>query len=56
MDAGAIADNIVRVLGDERLRADLVRRGLERASAFSWDRSVARTREVYASLGTPAHG
>ena len=49
-DAGAIADAVVRVLGDPALRADLVRRGLERVKAFSWDRSVARTREVYASL------
>ena len=55
MDAGAIADNIVRVLSDGALRADLVRRGLERAKAFSWDRSVARTREVYESIGAPAH-
>jgi glycosyltransferase involved in cell wall biosynthesis len=56
MDAGAIADNIVRVLSDADLRTDLIRRGFERASAFSWERSVARTREVYESIGVSAHG
>jgi glycosyltransferase involved in cell wall biosynthesis len=54
MDAGAIADAIVRVLSDSALRADLIRRGLERAKAFSWERSVARTCEVYQSLGGAA--
>jgi len=51
MDAGAIADAMARVLGDEALRAELVRRGHERVKAFSWDRSVARVREVYRELG-----
>jgi glycosyltransferase involved in cell wall biosynthesis len=55
LDAGAIADAMVRVLSDATLRADLIRRGFERAKAFSWDRSVARTREVYASAVRPAH-
>jgi len=55
LDAGAIADAIVRVLSDPALRADLIRRGCLRAKAFSWERSVARTREVYASLD-PARG
>jgi glycosyltransferase involved in cell wall biosynthesis len=35
------------VLGEPGLRADLVRRGRERVSVFSWERSVARIREVY---------
>ncbi len=30
-----------------RLRDELVRRGLERVKAFSWERSVARVRQVY---------
>ena len=54
MDAGAIADAMARVLGDAALRADLVRRGHERVKAFSWERSVARIREVYAELGADA--
>jgi len=56
MDAGAIADAMARVLEDETLRAELVRRGHERIKAFSWERSVARIRQVYGELvGAPAH-
>jgi glycosyltransferase involved in cell wall biosynthesis len=55
-DAGAIADAMARVLGDDALRAELIRRGHERISAFSWARSVARVREVYHELASaPVH-
>ena len=55
MDAGAIASAMSRVLGDPRLREDLIRRGRERVKAFSWARSVARVRQVYGELArTPA--
>jgi glycosyltransferase involved in cell wall biosynthesis len=50
MDAGAIADAMARVLGDEALRHDLIRRGHERVRAFSWARSVGRVREVYGEV------
>ena len=50
MDAGAIADAMARLLDDDALRRDLIRRGHERARAFSWTRSVARTREVYGEV------
>jgi glycosyltransferase involved in cell wall biosynthesis len=50
MNAGAIADAMARVLTDATLRADLVRRGCERVKSFSWERSVRRTREVYAEV------
>jgi len=50
MDAGAIADAMARVLDDEGLRKDLIRRGHERVRAFSWARSVARVREVYGEV------
>lgn len=46
----AIADAIERVLTDEALRADLRRRGLARAREFSWERSIARVREIYAEV------
>jgi glycosyltransferase involved in cell wall biosynthesis len=56
MDAGAIAHAMARVLGDPELRQDLIRRGRERVKAFSWERSVARVRQVYGELArTPAH-
>lgn len=43
----AIADAIMRVLSDASLAADLRARGLARAQTFSWQRSVARTLEIY---------
>jgi glycosyltransferase involved in cell wall biosynthesis len=50
MDAGAIADAMARLLDDEALRRDLVRRGHDRARVFSWSRSAARIREVYGEV------
>jgi glycosyltransferase involved in cell wall biosynthesis len=56
MDAGAIADAMARVLGDDALREELIRRGRERVKAFSWERSVARVRQVYCEIvRAPAH-
>ena len=56
MSPASIADAMARVLGDAELSRDLVRRGFERVKQFSWERSVARTHEVYAALvGAPAH-
>jgi glycosyltransferase involved in cell wall biosynthesis len=43
----AIADAMRRVLTDQDLRDELVRRGHARAGLFSWDRSVRRVREIY---------
>ena len=45
-----ISAAIARVLDDDALRAELVRRGHERVKTFSWARSVKRIREVYAEL------
>ena len=45
-----IADAMERVLTDETLRADLRRRGLERARHFSWERSIRRVREIYGEV------
>ncbi len=50
MDAGAIADAMARLLDDDALRRDLIRRGHERVRAFSWARSVARVRQVYGEV------
>ena len=49
-DSEAIADGIRRVLEDARLRADLCRRGLERAGHFSWEQSVRRVRRIYGEV------
>ena len=45
--ADSIADGVLRVLSDDALRADLIRKGLARARQFSWDRSVRRTWDIY---------
>jgi glycosyltransferase involved in cell wall biosynthesis len=50
MDAAAIADAMARVLGDAALREQLICKGRERVKHFSWTRSVARTREIYAEV------
>jgi glycosyltransferase involved in cell wall biosynthesis len=57
MNAAAIADAIARVLTDEPLRASLIARGHERVKAFSWERSVARIRQIYQDVvAEGAHG
>ncbi len=43
----AIADGIIRVLGDPGLRETLKQRGLARAQEFSWARSVGRVWGIY---------
>ena len=50
-DVGSIVDGITRVLTDPALADDLRRKGRERARDFSWERSVARTRDLYLELG-----
>ena len=57
MNPSAIADAMARVLGDAALRDQMILKGYERVKHFSWTRSVARTREIYAEVvGERAHG
>jgi glycosyltransferase involved in cell wall biosynthesis len=49
-DPAAIASGIRSVLANPAHRADLVARGLARARDFSWERSVRRVRDIYASV------
>jgi glycosyltransferase involved in cell wall biosynthesis len=49
-DVRSIVGGITRVLTDPVLAAELRARGIERAREFSWERSVARTRELYCGL------
>jgi glycosyltransferase involved in cell wall biosynthesis len=46
-DAIDIKEGIKRVLSDPVLREEMKRKGLQRAREFSWERSAARTREIY---------
>jgi glycosyltransferase involved in cell wall biosynthesis len=47
LDVEALADAMERLLRDDRLRADLRERGLERAAQFSWEKAARQTVEVY---------
>jgi glycosyltransferase involved in cell wall biosynthesis len=50
LDSGSIAEAILRLLHQPELRATLRRRGLERASQFTWDRSAAAVLTVLEGL------
>ena len=43
----AIAEAMVRIVNDAGLREELSRKGLQRASRFSWEASALKTLEVY---------
>jgi glycosyltransferase involved in cell wall biosynthesis len=47
-EAEDIAQGLRRVLEDNRLRADLTKRGLAQAAKFSWERTAAGTLSAYA--------
>jgi len=42
-----IAEAMYRVLTDENLREDLIKKGFERASQFSWEKTARETLGVY---------
>ncbi|MDZ4804260.1 MAG: glycosyltransferase family 1 protein [Candidatus Eisenbacteria bacterium] len=46
-DSIRLADAAGRLLTDRKLRDEMIRRGLERASTFSWETAAARTLDVY---------
>jgi len=50
-DVDSIIDGMRRVLTDTALAAEMRRKGVLRAREFSWERSVARTHEVYQQVG-----
>jgi glycosyltransferase involved in cell wall biosynthesis len=47
LDVGALGAALRRLAGERSLRAELSARGLERARAFSWDRSAADHLDTY---------
>jgi glycosyltransferase involved in cell wall biosynthesis len=44
-DTEAFADAVARVLSDSALRAEMIRKGFDRCSAFTWEKSIRRMRE-----------
>jgi glycosyltransferase involved in cell wall biosynthesis len=58
-DASGLARQALRLLEDPGLRADMVRRGLERSRLFSWQKSAAKMLDVYRDVirsGAPLQG
>jgi glycosyltransferase involved in cell wall biosynthesis len=49
-DVPALAEALIRIWGDDALRADLRARGLARAAEFSWDRTARLTLDVYRAV------
>lgn len=52
-DPEALAGALERVLGDGRLRRNLVEKGLRRARAFTWERTARETLAAYRRAGPP---
>jgi glycosyltransferase involved in cell wall biosynthesis len=52
-DTDSIVDGLRCVLTNPARAEDMRRKGLERSREFSWERSVARTLEVYKRIGAP---
>jgi glycosyltransferase involved in cell wall biosynthesis len=52
-DIDSIVDGLRSVLTNPARADDMRRKGLQRAGEFSWERSVARTLEVYRRVGSP---
>ena len=45
-----MADAMYKVLTDENLRKDLIKRGLSRAKEFSWEKTARQTLDVYKEI------
>jgi glycosyltransferase involved in cell wall biosynthesis len=41
---------MVKILTDDKLRDDLITKGLERAKDFTWDKTAEQTKEIYFKL------
>lgn len=48
--ADSIADGLQKVLTDDNLRKEMIRKGLERAKEFTWENTARKTLEVFESL------
>jgi glycosyltransferase involved in cell wall biosynthesis len=47
----SIASGLLKVLTDNNLRNDMIKKGLERAKLFTWENTAKKTLEVIESLG-----
>jgi glycosyltransferase involved in cell wall biosynthesis len=51
-DSTSLAEAILRVLGDSQLREELISKGKERATLYSWEKTAKETLRAYRSLLT----
>ena len=51
-DTDSLTQAMRQVLTDDRLREDMVRKGLEQAKRFSWEKAAMQTLEVYETVGS----
>ncbi|MFH2069167.1 MAG: glycosyltransferase family 1 protein [Candidatus Omnitrophota bacterium] len=49
-DGYAIREAVSRVIGDEDIRKELIRKGKTRANDFSWEKTARMTKQVYAEV------
>jgi len=49
--AESVADSLVNLLENKGLRQKLSRRGLKRATAFSWEKTAGKLLDIFAELG-----
>jgi glycosyltransferase involved in cell wall biosynthesis len=54
-DVATIAEGLARVLSEDALRADLVKKGVARAAAFSWEATARATLDAYTDAMERAH-
>ena len=54
-DVDGLAQAMKQVLTDDKLRDDMVRKGLEQAKRFSWEKTVEQTLEVYNKVAEQHH-
>lgn len=50
-DDTALADEMYRVLTDDSLKEEMMKKGLERAQLFQWDDAAKKTMQIYDSFG-----
>ena len=55
-DEDSLAEALLKVMGDSRLREQLALRGLRQQAKFSWARAAAETWMVYQALAPPIEG
>jgi glycosyltransferase involved in cell wall biosynthesis len=45
-----IADTVLNVLRDEKLRRSLIEQGLKEATRFSWDKAAQKTLKIFETV------